>query len=244
MLAGYAVHDHGKDAIKLFEVMVRNGVEPDHVTFTHLLSACSHSGLVNEGKHYFKIMPDVYGVEHKLDHYSCMVDLLGRSGLLDDASDMIRCMPMEPSSGVWVLYLVLAEYIVIPNWQRKLQRDYFLQIRQMQETTSCCQIFFSAAGLWRDAAKVRALMKERGLNRTPGCSFVEHENKIHRFLAGDRSHPEADMIYKKLEEIIGKIRKTGFLSKTEFVLHDVDEELKENMINEQSEKLAMAMGFW
>lgn len=80
--------------------MVRSA-QPDHVTFTRLLSACSHSGLVNEGKHYFKIMCEVYGVEQKLDHYSCMVDLLGNSRLLTDGYDVIKCMPREPNSGVW-----------------------------------------------------------------------------------------------------------------------------------------------
>ncbi|XVF35890.1 hypothetical protein REPUB_Repub19eG0010200 [Reevesia pubescens] len=202
MLAGNSMHGYGKDAIKLFEVMVKKGVQPDHVTFTHLLSACSHSGLVNEGKHYFTIMCEVYRVEQKLDHYSCMVDLPGRSGLLNDAYDLIRRMPMEPNSGVLCALL---------------------------------------AGLWREASKVRALMKERSLNRTPGCSFVEHGNKIHCFVVGDRSHPEAERIYNNLEELIGKITKTGFMSKTEFVLHDIDE-VRENMINEHSEKLAMAFG--
>lgn len=73
-------------------------------------------------------------------------------------------------------------------------------------------------------------MKEMGLSRTAGCSFIEHGNKFHRFVVGDKSHPEADGIYKKLKELIGKIRKVDFMSETEFVLHDVDEELKENMI--------------
>ncbi|KAK8560430.1 hypothetical protein V6N13_082870 [Hibiscus sabdariffa] len=242
MLAGYAVHGYGKEAIKLFEVMVKNGVEPDHVTFTHLLSACSHSGLVNEGKHYFKIMSEVYGVERKLDHYSCMVDLLGRSGLLNDAYDLIRCMPMEPNSGVWGALLGACRVYGNTELAKDVAKRLFSIDPSDARNYIMLSNIYSAAGLWRDASKVRALMKERGLNRAPGCSFVEHENKIHRFVVGDRSHPEADRIYKKLEELIGKIRKAGFLSKTEFVLHDVDEELKENMINEHSEKLAMAFG--
>ncbi|XP_022752063.1 pentatricopeptide repeat-containing protein At5g40410, mitochondrial [Durio zibethinus] len=242
MLAGYAMHGYGKDAIKLFEVMVKKGIQPDHVTFTHLLSACSHSGLVKEGKHYFKLMSEVYGVEHKLDHYSCMVDLLGRSGLLSDAYDLIKRMPMEPNTGVWGALLGACRvYVNTELGKEAAERLVSLDPSDIRNYIMLSNIY-SAAGLWREASKVRALIKERSLNRKPGCSFVEHGNKIHRFVVGDRSHPEADRIYHKLEELIGKIRKAGFMSKTEFVLHDVDEEVKENMINEHSEKLAMAFG--
>ncbi|XVE56230.1 hypothetical protein DITRI_Ditri03aG0221400 [Diplodiscus trichospermus] len=242
MLAGYAMHGHGKDAIKLFEVMVKKGIQPDHVTFTHLLSACSHSGLVNEGKHYFKIMSEVYGVERNLDHYSCMVDLLGRSGLLNDAYELIRHMPMEPNSGVWGALLGACRVYVNTELGKEVAERLFSLDPSDARNYIMLSNIYSAAGLWREASKVRVLMKERCLNRTPGCSFVEHGNKIQRFVAGDRSHPEAERIYNKLEELIGKIRKAGFMSKTEFVLHDVDEEIKKNMINEHSEKLAIAFG--
>ncbi|KAF3446850.1 hypothetical protein FNV43_RR12030 [Rhamnella rubrinervis] len=126
MLAGFAVHGRGKEAVEIFEQMAKEGVEPDHVTFTHLLSACSHSGLVKQGKNYFKTMSEVYGVEPRLDHYSCMVDLLGRSGLLNDAYELIKSMPMEPNSGVWGHSLVLVEFMVTLNLGRKLQKGCLL----------------------------------------------------------------------------------------------------------------------
>ncbi|KAK6939747.1 E+ motif [Dillenia turbinata] len=157
MLAGYAVHGHGKHAIDIFELMVEEGIEPDHVTFTHLLNACSHS---------------------------------------------------ESDS---------RNYIMLSN-------------------------IYSSRGLWRDAAKIRTLMKERGPDRNPGCSFIEHQNKIYRFVVGDRTHPESERIHAKLEEVITRIRKTGLMPKTECVLHDVDEEVKVDMINKHSEKLAIAFG--
>ncbi|KAL6129839.1 hypothetical protein ACLB2K_068221 [Fragaria x ananassa] len=101
---------------------------------------------------------------------------------------------------------------------------------------------YSAAGLWRDASQVRAVMKEKVLGRTPGCSFIEYRNKIHCFVVGDQSHPESVRIYAKLEEVIEKIRKAGFVSQTEFILHDVEEAVKEDMISVHSEKLAVAFG--
>ncbi|KAH0981152.1 hypothetical protein GBA52_008329 [Prunus armeniaca] len=87
--------------MELFKGMVKVGVEPNHVTFTHLLSACSHSGLVKEGKNYFDIMSEVYGIEPRLHHYSRMVDLLGRSGLLNDAYELIKRMSLKPNSAIW-----------------------------------------------------------------------------------------------------------------------------------------------
>lgn len=242
MLAGYAVHGLGKEAVELFENMVREGVEPDHVTFTHLLSACSHAGLVKQGKNYFKTMAEVYGVEPRLDHYSCMVDLLGRSGLLNDAYELIRSMPMEPNSGVWgALFGACRVYGNIELGKEVAEKLFALDPSDCRNYTMLSNIY-SAAGLWRNAAKVRALMKDRGIVREPGCSFIEHGNRIHRFAVGDRTHPDSDRIYMKLEEVIGKIREAGFVSKTEFVLHDVEEEVKEDMINKHGEKLAIAFG--
>jgi pentatricopeptide repeat protein len=242
MLAGYAVHGFGRKAMELFEYMVKEGLEPDHVTFTHLLNACSHSGFVKEGRYYFKIMSEVHGIEPRLDHYSCMVDLLGRSGLLNDAYELIINMPMEPNSGVWgALLSACRVYGDIELGKVVAERLIALDPLDPRNYILLSNIF-CVAGLWRDASKVRALMKDRSLIRNPGCSFIEHGNKMHRFVVGDRSHPLSEKIYVKLEELIGKIRKAGFVSKTEFVLHDVEEEVKEDMINKHSEKLAIAFG--
>ncbi|XP_038884769.1 pentatricopeptide repeat-containing protein At5g40410, mitochondrial [Benincasa hispida] len=242
MLAGYAAHGLGREAIKLFESMTKKGLEPDHVTFIHLLSACSHSGLVREGKSYFSMMSKVYGIEPRMDHYSCMVDLLGRRGLLNDAYDVIQNMPMEPNAGVWSALLgacrvygnielgkEVAEHLI--NLEPLDPRNYIMLSNM-----------YSASRSWKDAAKVRALLKERGLKRTPGCSSIEYRNKIHRFFVGDRSHSETGKIYSKLEELLGKIRQAGYSSKTEYVLQNVEEEVKEDMINKHSEKLAIAFG--
>uniref|UniRef100_A0A2C9VW50 DYW domain-containing protein n=2 Tax=Manihot esculenta TaxID=3983 RepID=A0A2C9VW50_MANES len=242
MLAGYAAHGCGKDAIELFELMVREGAVLDHVTFTHLLSACSHSGLVKEGKYYFEIMSKVYGVELRVDHYSCMVDLLGRSGLLDEAYKLVKSMPLEPNSGVWGALIGACR--VYGNVE--LGKECAEQLIALDPSDSRNYIMlsnmYSAAGQWRNASKVRVLMKEKNLIRNPGCSYIEHENIIRSFVMGDQSHPETEQIYKKLEELIGRIRNAGYASKTEFVLHDVGEDVKEDVINKHSEKLAIAFG--
>ncbi|KAL6210220.1 hypothetical protein ACLB2K_015453 [Fragaria x ananassa] len=242
MLAGYATHGYGQEAVENFENMVRKGVQPDHVTFTHLLSACSHSGLIKEGRNYFNIMSEVYGVEPRLDHYSCMVDLLGRSGLLNDAYELMKQMPMEPNSGVWgAIFGACRMYGNIELGKEVAERLFALEPSDSRNYIMLSNMY-SAAGLWRDASQVRAVMKEKGLARISGCSFIEYRNKIHRFVVGDQSHPESMRIYAKLEEVIGKIRKAGFVSQTECILHDVEEAVKEDMISEHSEKLAIAFG--
>lgn len=242
MIAGYAMHGHGKTAIEIFERTVREGMEPDHVTFTHLLSACSHSGLVEEGKYYFHIMSDVYGVRHGLDHYSCMVDLLGRCGLLSDAHVLIKNMPLEPNSGVWGALLGACRvYGNIDLGKEAAEKMIALDPLDPRNYIMLSNIY-SAAGLWDDASNVRALMKAKGLIRSPGCSFIEHGNKIHRFVVDDYSHPDSDKIHEKLEELIRKIREAGFVPETDSVLHNVDEEVKMDMINKHSEKITLAYG--
>ncbi|KAK7323247.1 hypothetical protein VNO77_26712 [Canavalia gladiata] len=242
MLSSYATHGHGKEAIEFFERTVKEGMEPDHVTFTHLLSACSHSGLVKEGKYYFQIMSDVYRVQPRLDHYSCMVDLLGRCGLLKEAHELIKNMPLEPNSGVWGALLGACRvYHNIILGKEAAENLIALDSSDPRNYIMLSNIY-SAAGLWSDASKVRASMKTKVLSKNPGSSFIEHGNKIHRFVVDDYSHPDSDKIHKKLEELMRKIQEVGFVSETKSILHDVDEEVKTDMINKHSEKTALAYG--
>ncbi|XP_058090755.1 pentatricopeptide repeat-containing protein At5g40410, mitochondrial [Magnolia sinica] len=242
MLAGYSMHGRGREAMDIFKHMVGRGIRPDHVTYTHLLSACSHSGLVAEGKKYFEDMSKAYRIEARVDHYSCMVDLLGRSGLLREARQLIENMSIEPNAGVWGALLGACRmHHNIDLGKEAAERLFVLEPLDPRNYIILSSMY-SAAGMWRDALKARALMKERGVRKNPGCSFIEHGNKLHRFVAGDQSHPEAEKIYMKLEELTRKMRGAGYVPRTEFVLHDVDEELKEDMINAHSEKLAIAFG--
>ena len=95
------MHGLGKQSLQLFEEMKRCGCNPDHITFLGVLSACCHAGLVNDGWQYFESMSQYYRITPTMEHYSCMVDLLGRVGLLDDAQDFIKKMPVEPNATIW-----------------------------------------------------------------------------------------------------------------------------------------------
>ncbi|KAI3950449.1 hypothetical protein MKW92_026379 [Papaver armeniacum] len=242
ILAGYAIHGYATEAIKVFDLMVKNGAKPDHVTFTHILSACSHSGLIEEGKNYFQIMSKVYGVEPDVDHYSCMVDLLGRLGRLDEARELIEAMPMDPNPGVWGALIGACRVHHNIKLGKEIAEKLFMLDPTDPRNYIMLSNMYSASGLWREASKVRVLMKERGLKKDPGCSFIEHGGKVYRFVVGDRSHPESDDIYLKLDELITKIQKAGYVRNTDLVLHDVHEEMKADMISKHSEKIAIAFG--
>ncbi|CAI0382305.1 unnamed protein product [Linum tenue] len=215
MLASYGVHGKGKEAVKTFKLMVKEGVAPDHVTFTHLLNACSHAGLLKEG----------------------------RAGLLSDAYKLIISMPMKPNSGVWgALMGACKKHNNIELGKEAFDNMLALEPLDSRNYLSLSNMY-SSAGLRKEASEVRGLMKKRSVIRIPGSSCIEHEKRIHRFVSGDRSHPLEEEISKKLEELVKKVRGSGAWARTEFVLQDVDdEEVREDMINKHSEKLAIAFG--
>ncbi|KAL6011822.1 hypothetical protein ACLOJK_002288 [Asimina triloba] len=242
MVAAYSMHGCGREAIDIFHQMISNNIRPDHVTFTHLLSACSHSGLVAEGKKYFKDMSEVFGIDVRVDHYSCMVDLLGRNGCLEEARQLIENMSIEPNSAVWGALLGACRIHHNIELGKEAAKKLFVLEPLDPRNYIILSNMYSTAGMWKEASKVRALMKESGVRKITGCSFIEHSNMIHRFVAGDQSHPEMEKIYMKLDELLRKMQEAGYVPQTEFVLHDVDEELKEDMISTHSEKLAIAFG--
>ncbi|KAL8128924.1 hypothetical protein V2J09_018079 [Rumex salicifolius] len=244
MIASYAVHGDAIGAIELFKEMLKSGIDPDHVTFVHLLNACSHSGLVKEGKEFFNDMTRIYRINPRLEHYSCMVDLLGRSGLLKEAFEMIENMTMEPNAAIWGTLLGACRIHKNVELGRKAAFNLIdLSPCDKRNYLMLCNVY-SACGHWEDASKVRHLMKLRGpmVMTSPGYSVLEHGNRVHKFLVADESHPDSDKIYEKLEEVMGKIREAGFETQKEFVLHDVNNDVKEDMLSKHSEKLAIAFG--
>ncbi|KAH9322901.1 hypothetical protein KI387_017540, partial [Taxus chinensis] len=242
MITGYSKHGMGKEALDIFEKMQNSGQKPDLVSFLAVLTACSHAGLVDEGWHYFGSM-EQHGIAANAEHYACMVDLLGRAGHLDKAYDLIKKMPLEPDSAVWgallsacrihynlKLGIVAAEHLFELNPQ---DSGNFVVLSNM----------YSASGRWEEVTKVRRMMREMEVKKKdPGCSWIEINRKVHEFVVGDRSHPLTDEIYAKLETLFGDMKEAGYVPDMNFVLHDVEEEQKEDILVHHSEKLATAFG--
>ena len=222
MIAGYGMHGYGEDALRLFSQMQQTGMKPNGITFISVLSACSHSGLVDDGLQYFNCMSQDYGIVPMLEHYACMVDLLGRAGCLVEARDFIKNMPIHPNACVWGTLLgayrihcniELAEYVaeilfdLEPN-----NAGYYVLLSNT----------YAAAGRWDEVAKVRTKMKNTGLKKTSGCSLIEINSRFHSFLAGDKSHPQSKQIYGMLETLSGQMKDAGYVPITNFVMHDVE----------------------
>eukprot|EP01018_Ginkgo_biloba_P006955 Gb_01588 [translate_table: standard] len=242
MIAGCAQHGQGKEALQLFQQMLLSGVKPNEITFVGVLSACSHAGLVDEGRHYFYTMNREHGIAPRAEHYSCMVDLLGRASCLDEAEDFIFKMPLKPDASVWGTLLGACRiHGNLDMGKRTAER--LLELEQQDSTTYVVLAnIYAAMGRWDDASKVRNLMKDRGVKKQPGCSWIEVKNKIHAFVAGDVSHPHNKEIYAMLDTLAGEIKQAGYVPNTNFVLHDVEEEQKELLLCHHSEKLAIAFG--
>eukprot|EP01018_Ginkgo_biloba_P012288 Gb_00683 [translate_table: standard] len=242
MISGYAQHGQGKEALYIFEQMQNVGIRPNDITFIAVLCGCSHAGLVDEGQHHFNSMYRDHGVTPKVEHYACMVDLFGRSGQLDKAAELINNMPFEPDSLVW--NMLLGACRVHDNMEiGKLAAECLLELEpQNAATYVLLSNMYAASGRWEEVAKVRKMMKDRNVMKEPGCSWIEVKNKVHSFLAEDRSHAQTEKIYAKLKELAGQLANSGYVPDTNFVLRDIHQGKKEHTLRHHSEKLAIAFG--
>eukprot|EP01018_Ginkgo_biloba_P036720 Gb_30661 [translate_table: standard] len=242
MIAGYAQHGQGKEALQLFEQMQEAGIKPDHITFVGVLSACSHVGLVDAGRHYFDSIECDYGIIPRMEHYACVVDILGRAGHLDEAGDFISKMPFKPDAMVWRTLLGACRN----HGNMELGKHAAECLLELEPHEDAAYVLLSniyaAHGMWDDRAKVRKLMRDKGLRKEPGCSWIEVKKMVHAFIVEDRSHPQTQEIYAKLDELMGQMKAVGYVPDTSFVLHDVEQEKKEHNLCYHSEKLAIAFG--
>lgn len=238
------MHGRGKDAIVLFERMLDSGLVPDHVAFLGILYACCHSGLVKEGMKCLDDMKNKYCMEPWPDHYACIVDLLGRSGSVEEAYEFIQTMPFEPTSSAWCALLGACR--VHPN-HHKIAEIASSRLLEMEPENPGCYVLisnvFASAGRWDEVEDVRVKMQEIGLRKNPGCSWMEIGNRVHSFTARDKSHPDSLQIYSKLDEITRCLQKNaGYVGNTQFILHNVGEDDKLKMLYGHSERLAIAYG--
>ncbi|TXG60868.1 hypothetical protein EZV62_012231 [Acer yangbiense] len=242
MISGYGLHGRGQEAIKLFSEMMHSGIRPTGVTFLSTLYACSHAGLVREGNEIFESMVPDHGFKPSAEHYACMVDILGRAGQLEKALEFIKGLPVEPGPPVWGALLGACMIHKDTNLARVASEKLFELDPENVGYYVLLSNLYSAEKNYPQAASVRQVVKKRRLAKTPGCTLIEVGETPHVFTSGDRSHPQTNAIYAKLEELSGKMKEAGFQSETVTALHDVEEEEKELMVNLHSEKLAIAFG--
>ncbi|KAK9273492.1 hypothetical protein L1049_018302 [Liquidambar formosana] len=243
MIGGLAMHGHGEIAISLFDQMKHDEVMPDEVTFIALLYACSHTGLVNEGLKMFQAMQESYQIEPRMEHYGCMVDLLCRARLVDDALEFIENMPIKANSVLWATLLGACR--IGGNFE--LAEIVGKRVIEL-EPDSCGRYvmlsnLYAGISQWESALNMRKQMENKGIEKIPGCSWIEMNGTIHQFVAGDRSHLQREKIYAMMREMTQRVNLDGgHVSGIADVLLDIQEEEKEHSLYLHSEKLAVAFG--
>eukprot|EP00268_Persea_americana_P065486 TRINITY_DN8746_c0_g2_i2.p1 TRINITY_DN8746_c0_g2~~TRINITY_DN8746_c0_g2_i2.p1 ORF type:complete len:651 (-),score=89.64 TRINITY_DN8746_c0_g2_i2:387-2339(-) len=242
IIVGLGMHGMADQALNIFAEMQRKRINPHAITFIGILNACSHVGLVNEGRRYFEMMRSEYGMTPTAEHYGCLVDLLCRAGHLEEAKDVIEKMPMKSNEIIWMSLLSGCRShgnVEIGEYAAKRA------IELAPDATGCYVLLsniYAAAGQWDNVSLLRGMMKERGLRKDPGCSSVEHGGMVHSFVVGDRSHPQTEDIYSKLNEIRERLKCAGYIPDTRQVLLYVEDKEKEVELAHHSERLAIAFG--
>ncbi|MQL95098.1 hypothetical protein Taro_027761 [Colocasia esculenta] len=242
MIVALAKHGYADRALSMFHEMTCQGTKPNEVTYIAVLSACSHAGLVEEGHKHFRSMSSEHGIVPRMEHHACMVDLLGRLGFLQEAIDFIYAMPFKASALVWRALLGACRI----HGDMVLGEKAAKHILELEPHDPAAYVLLSniyaATGQWQNVAGIRSSMKEKQLVKEAGLSWMEIDNSIHEFHVGDTRHSRSQEIYAKLDELVIEIKRMGYVPDLNFVLHDVEDELKEQFLFQHSEKIAVAFG--
>lgn len=201
MISCYGVHGRGKEALVLFEEMRDCGFEPNSVTLTAILASCSHSGHIDQGRRIFNSIGSVYNLEPSVEHYACIVDLLGRFGHVEEALRLVKNMRLAPTASIWGA--LLAGCMMCKNveiGEIAAHQLFELEPKNSSNYVALCSIYDSL-GMWNGVSRIRAIMRKLGLVKSPGCSWITSGGKVHKFYQGDLCHPSGEMLYETLDGI-------------------------------------------
>ncbi|KDP26364.1 hypothetical protein JCGZ_17522 [Jatropha curcas] len=221
MISSYGIHGYGKEALSLFLKMRETNLNPDHATFASLLSAFSHSGLVEEGQYWFHIMVNEHKIQPDEKHYACMVDLLSRAGRVEEAYQLIESMHTEPGLAIWVALLSGCH-----NYRKLLIGE--MAAKKILESNPddlgiyvLVSNFFSMAQKWDKVAALRKIIKNTGMRKVPGYSAVEVNGKHQAFLMEDKKHHQCEETLQILDSLDNEMRPIRCNPETEFMFHEV-----------------------
>lgn len=204
IISGFGMNGYATKSLELFDQMVLSRTQPSEATFVAVISACTHSSLVEKGLSLFEQMSGVYKVEPKLEHYACVVDLLARAGRLEDAEKFIEEKMGgigKADANVWGALLgacrIYGNIAVGSRIWRKLAK---IGVKD-QGTSVLSYNMYREAGWDMEARRVRRLIEDTGMKKTPGCSAIEVNGLIEEFLAGDFLHPKAQEVWPMLDSL-------------------------------------------
>ncbi|KAG6392140.1 hypothetical protein SASPL_146351 [Salvia splendens] len=211
IIAAYGNHGRLQECLTLFDAMEGEGYEPDSVTFLAIMSACGHAGRVEEGRRYFNMMVEEHKIPARREHYACLIDMLGRAGRLGEAFGVIGEMPYSPDAGVWGTLLGACRI----HGDVELAEVASKQLSQLDPQNSGYYVLLSNlhadSGTWGRVDEIRSVMKERGVQKIPGFSWIEVKNCNNVFAAADKNHQEASQIYQLLDHLLVELQDEGYV---------------------------------
>ncbi|PQP92509.1 pentatricopeptide repeat-containing protein [Prunus yedoensis var. nudiflora] len=210
IIGALALHGCGFEAIRIFKQMQAGGIWPDEITFTGLLSACSHSGLLDMGRYYFERMESIYRISPEIEHYACMVDLLGRGGFLEEAIRLLIGMPMKPDIVIWGALLGACRI----HGNVDLGKQILKQLLELEGHGSGLFVLlsniFGEAHRWEDVKKIRKLIKDGGVIKSRAVSSIEIDGCVYEFMVDDKRHETSSSIYSMLDQLTDHLKSTGY----------------------------------
>lgn len=242
MISSYGIHGFGRKAIDVFNEMLYGGTRPSLISFVSVLGACSHEGLVEEGKSLFESIKREHSMYPSVEHYACLVDLLGRANRLDEAAKVIANMRMEPGPKVWGSLLGSCRiHCNVELAERASKRLFELEPKNAGNYVLMAEVY-AQAEMWDEVKRVKKLLEARGIQKLSGCSRIEVKRKIYSFMSADELNPQNEQIHALLMKLSTEMKEIGYVPQTNVVLYDLDEEEKERIVLGHSEKLALAFG--
>ncbi|KAF5746742.1 pentatricopeptide repeat-containing protein [Tripterygium wilfordii] len=226
MIAAFARHGDGFRALQLYDEMRLEGVEPTDVTFLSLLHACSHVGLVEKGMEFLKCMTEVHRIIPRSEHYACVVDMLGRAGLLSEAKSFIEALPVKPDVLIWQSLLGACSIHGDSELGKYAADQLFVTAPETAAPYILMANIYSLKGRWKERAGTIKKMKEMGVAKVTGTSWIEIEKKVHSFVVEDKMHPEADTIYFVLGGLFRLMVDEGYVMDKRFILYYLDQKEK------------------
>lgn len=223
MITGYGMHGLGENALRIFYQMIKSGFKPDNVTFVAVLSACSHAGLITQGRQLFDQMSRDYGIKPQMEHYACVVDLLGRAGLLQEASNIVKNMPMKPNACVWSALLNSCRMHKNTSVADETAAHFSQMNSEMTGSYMLLSNIYAASGRWEESARVRTSAKTKGLKKIPGQSWIEVKKKVYMFSSGSPVQAGLELVYGILQELALQMESEGYIPNGSSVEQNVND---------------------
>ncbi|KAJ7973368.1 Pentatricopeptide repeat-containing protein [Quillaja saponaria] len=227
MIAAFARHGDGFRALEMYEEMRREGVCPTDVTFLSLLHACSHVGLVERGMEFLESMARDHNLSPRTEHYACVVDMLGRAGFLNVAKSFIEGLPERHGVLLWQALLGASSIHGDSEMGKYASDQLFLAAPESPAPYVLMANIYSSEGKWKERAYTIKRMKQMGVTKEVGISWIEIENKVNSFVVGDRVHPQADIIYWVLSGLLRLMKDEGYVPDKRYILYYLDTDGKD-----------------